>query len=131
MVIIASTGRTSAQIGNSATDFHEYTDPNTLVSQFGKWDNTASKQNLRIVGEYSAYRSNAKQRHIWPTWIGAVAETVFSLGVERNSYGMIGMCYAPLLQNVNSVQWTVCIVDTFCACLLSIHLKITYSIVLL
>ena len=45
----------------------------------------------------------------WPHWIGAVGEAVFLLGVERNAPKMFGVSYAPLLQNLNSYQWTVCL----------------------
>jgi len=43
----------------------------------------------------------------YPSWIGAVAEAIFSLGAERNSYGIIGATYAPGFQNLNSFQWSV------------------------
>lgn len=44
----------------------------------------------------------------FPSWIGAVAEAVWSLGAERNGDAVVGMSYAPGFQNVNSYQWSVC-----------------------
>ncbi len=43
----------------------------------------------------------------FPYWIGAVSEAVFLLGAERNTNKMLGVSYAPLLQNLNSFEWTV------------------------
>jgi len=45
-------------------------------------------------------------RLTFPSWIGAVAEAVYYIGLERNSAAMIGVSYAPLLENLNSIQWT-------------------------
>lgn len=41
--------------------------------------------------------------------IGTVSEAVFLLGLERNSAPnkIYGASYAPLLQNLNSFEWTV------------------------
>ena len=117
IIVISSLGDTRAEMGNSATDFHEYDRPDQYVSQFNYWDNTVTREHLTLIGEYANIQWNAPTvvgvdwnagRLPFPIWVGAVAETVFSLGAERNGYGIIGMSYAPGFQNVNSVQWTVC-----------------------
>jgi alpha-N-arabinofuranosidase len=116
IIIISSTGDTSVQMGNSATDFHEYTRPDQFVSQFGYWDNLANREHLTLIGEYANIQWNlpyitgvdwSAPKLPFPMWVGAVAETVFSLGAERNGYGIIGMSYAPGFQNVNSWEWSV------------------------
>lgn len=118
IIIISSTGDTLEQMGNSATDFHEYTRPDQFVSQFGYWDNLANREHLTLIGEYANIQWNAPTvigvdwsapKLPFPIWVGAVAESVFSLGAERNGYGIIGMSYAPGFQNVNSWEWSVCI----------------------
>lgn len=42
----------------------------------------------------------------WSYWIGAVSEAVFTIGMERNADRVWGWSYAPLLQNLNSYEWT-------------------------
>lgn len=42
----------------------------------------------------------------WSYWIGAVSEAVFVLGLERNADRIWGFSYAPLLQNLNSYEWS-------------------------
>ena len=116
ITIISSTGDTEAQIGNSATDFHEYDRPDQHVTQFNFFDNLVNRSNLHLIGEYAVIQGNADTvvgvdwsaaKLPYPIWAGSVAETVFSLGAERNGYGIIGMSYAPGFQNINSYQWTV------------------------
>jgi alpha-N-arabinofuranosidase len=118
IIIISSSGDTLEQTGNSATDFHEYTRPDQFVSQFGYWDNIANRDHLTLIGEYANIQWNvptitgvdwSAPKLPFPIWVGAVAETVFSLGAERNGYGIIGMSYAPGFQNINSWEWSVCL----------------------
>ena len=122
ITIISSTGDTGQSIGHSATDFHEYTRPDDFVSQFGYWDNRANRTHLTLIGEYANVQYNiiggggtdwSAPKLQWPIWVGAVAETVFSLGAERNGYGIIGMSYAPGFQNLNSYEWSVCLPNIF------------------
>lgn len=42
----------------------------------------------------------------WAYWIGSVAEAIFILGAERNADRVWGLSYAPLLQNLNSYEWS-------------------------
>ncbi|KDQ21500.1 glycoside hydrolase family 51 protein [Botryobasidium botryosum FD-172 SS1] len=42
----------------------------------------------------------------FPSLRGSVAEATFMAGLERDSNLVFGACYAPLLQNINSAQWT-------------------------
>jgi len=118
ITIIASTGDTEAQLGNSATDFHEYSRPDLFVSQFGYWDNVVDKDHLTLIGEYAVIQGNKptvvpvdwsgdEKMITYPSWVGAVSEAIFSFGAERNSYGIIGMSYAPGFQNLNSYEWAV------------------------
>jgi len=116
IVIIASSGDTLAEVGTSATDFHEYTRPDDFVSQFGYWDNIANRSHLTLIGEYANVQFNdpvlvstnwSAPKIDFPIWAGAVSESVFSLGAERNAYGIIGLSYAPGFQNMNSYEWTV------------------------
>jgi alpha-N-arabinofuranosidase len=61
IIIISSTGDTSAQIGNSATDFHEYTRPDQFVSQFGYCEQGTSYADWRIC-KHSMERTDHHRR---------------------------------------------------------------------
>jgi len=123
LTIISSTGDLTAVGGTgtdnpTATDYHIYTRPNLFVSQFGKFD-TASREHKTLIGEYACIQGNVVDytvgvdwnapRMPWPTWVGAVSEAIWSLGIERNGDAVLGMSYAPGFQNVNSYQWAVSI----------------------
>ena len=44
-------------------------------------------------------------RPTYPWWRGAVSESVFMLGAERNGDVVIGASYAPLFAHLNGSQW--------------------------
>ncbi|TVY83677.1 Alpha-L-arabinofuranosidase A [Lachnellula suecica] len=116
--IVSSAGDYSAVGGSgtnnpSSTDFHIYTRPDYFVTQFGKFDN-ASREHKTLVGEYACVQGNLDEvvgvdwdlpRVPWPTWVGAVSEAVWSLGIERNGDAVLGMSYAPGFQNLDSYEW--------------------------
>ncbi|RDL30791.1 Uncharacterized protein BP5553_10136 [Venustampulla echinocandica] len=113
MKIIASTTEWKPQIGNSIGDAHEYNTPDIFASEFHKFDKV-TKEHMTLVGEYAAVQANLRTNtstdwdapfvdHPW--WIGAVSEAIYELGAERNSDRVIGLSYAPLLQNMDSHQW--------------------------
>ncbi|KAK1146811.1 hypothetical protein N8T08_002572 [Aspergillus melleus] len=80
-------------------DWHNYNTPEGLVSQFNKFDNN-DRSVPYFIGEYS------RQEGDWPDMEGAVSEAAFMIGLERNSDVVKMAAYAPLLQLVNSTQWT-------------------------
>ncbi|KAH8882695.1 glycoside hydrolase family 51 protein [Thozetella sp. PMI_491] len=112
ILIFSST--TNYRYKSSGWDYHEYTRPDMFVSQFGMFDNWALETPI-MVGEFAAVQNNTGKlegtdwsapRTEFPYWIGAVAEAVFLLGTERNSAKLWGVSYAPLLQNLDSYEWT-------------------------
>lgn len=123
LTVVSSTGDLTAVGGTgtaypSATDFHIYTRPDYFVTQFDKFDN-ASREHKTLIGEYACVQGNLYNQIVgtdwdlpklpWPTWVGAVSEAIWSLGIERNGDAVIGMSYAPGFQNLNSYEWTVCL----------------------
>ncbi|KAJ5707457.1 hypothetical protein N7488_007258 [Penicillium malachiteum] len=80
-------------------DYHDYNTPDGLVAQFDYFDNV-DRSNSILVGEYA--RNDVE----YPIMQGAVGEAVFMMGMERNSDLIKMASYAPLLQLVNSSQWT-------------------------
>ncbi|KIM98287.1 glycoside hydrolase family 51 protein [Oidiodendron maius Zn] len=115
--IISSTGDYSAVAANSSTDYHNYERPNIFASQFHLFDH-ADRTHPILLGEYAAVQFNAPQADQgvdwsgaekfmpFPNWVGAVGETIYTLGAERNGDIVIGCSYAPGFQNLNSYQWT-------------------------
>ncbi|CAG8977470.1 hypothetical protein HYALB_00011819 [Hymenoscyphus albidus] len=120
LIILSSTGDYTAVGGSGAnatwTDFHTYSRPDLLVSWFNKFDH-ASTEHKTLIGEYAIVQENlpgAKLEGVnwslpkvkFPSWIGAVSEAIWSIGAERNGDKVMGMSYAPGLQNMNSYQWS-------------------------
>ena len=116
ITVISSTGDRTAESPGSVTDYHQYSRPDIFTTEFNYWDNRANAAHLTMVGEYAVIQPNtlpigtdvdwSAARMPYPSWVGAVSEAVFAIGAERNSYGILGLSYAPLFQNLNSYQWT-------------------------
>ncbi|KAE8446472.1 hypothetical protein EG329_011935 [Mollisiaceae sp. DMI_Dod_QoI] len=116
ITIISSSGDLSAVGPGSATDFHIYSLPDYFVSQFGKWDNVPRSHKV-LIGEYANVQYNihnqpsagvnwSAPKLVWPIWAGAVSESVWSIGAERNGDVILGQSYAPGLMNMNSYEWS-------------------------
>ncbi|KAJ6014800.1 Arabinosidase A [Penicillium herquei] len=103
LTLIASTNDASClpspMPSGAMVDYHDYNTPDGLVGQFNYFDNI-DRSNSYLVGEYA---QNGVQ---YPIMQGAVGEAVFMMGMERNSDLIKMASYAPLLQLVNSTQWT-------------------------
>jgi alpha-N-arabinofuranosidase len=91
-------------------DFHQYNTPSWFIQHWDQWDNwqeATSNPNVTIfVGEYSVLHTDAGARVKYPILAGAIAEAVYSLGMERNSKVVKLSSYAPSLANFASVNWT-------------------------
>ncbi len=107
MNIMASAVSVGAQIGTSSADNHIYSRPDAFVAKYANYDHF-SLTHKTLIGEYAVIRdNNLTGRLRYPSWIGTVSEAIFLIGAERNTDHIIGASYAPLLQNLNSAQWTV------------------------
>lgn len=117
LTIISSTGDLTAVGPGSATDFHIYALPDYFVTQFGKWDNVPRTHKV-LIGEYANVQYNILDQPLsgvnwsapkltWPIWAGAVSESVWSIGAERNGDVVLGQSYAPGFMNMNSYEWSV------------------------
>ncbi|KAE8416094.1 Arabinosidase A [Aspergillus pseudocaelatus] len=104
LTIIASTDQSSclpSKLPEGAwVDYHNYNTSDNLVGLFGQFDNK-DRSVPYFIGEYSCQQDND-----WPFMQGSVAEAVYMIGIERNSDVVKMAAYAPLLQLVNSTQWT-------------------------
>ena len=116
LIIIGSTIAYSPKPGSAYGDYHEYTRPDDFVLQYDYFDNSSTVHKT-FVGEYAVIQPNDGTpsdganfdlpRSLWSTWIGSVSEAVFEIGLERNTDKILGASYAPLLQNLNSCEWSV------------------------
>ncbi|KAN0113171.1 glycoside hydrolase family 51 protein [Hyaloscypha variabilis] len=113
LTLISSTQDQSVAGPGSAWDYHIYTRPDDFVSKFDYWDHVARNHSI-LQGEYANIQGNIEggggtnwsaPRIPWPIWVGAVSESIWTLGIERNGDVMIGASYAPGFQNLNSYQW--------------------------
>ncbi|OJZ92932.1 glycoside hydrolase family 51 protein [Aspergillus luchuensis CBS 106.47] len=103
LILIASTSEADclpeSMPEGSWVDYHDYSTPDGLVGQFNYFDNL-DRSVPYFIGEYSRWEID------WPNMKGSVSEAVFMIGFERNSDVVKMAAYAPLLQLVNSTQWT-------------------------
>ncbi|KAI9727456.1 MAG: hypothetical protein M1834_008400 [Cirrosporium novae-zelandiae] len=115
MEVIASTVVLDPNPTGAAGDYHQYTRPDYFVSQFDFFDNDYTSAHPTLIGEYAVIQPNlgdgsganwSTSKLRFPTWIGSVSESIFTIGMERNCDKMIGASYAPLFQNLNSYEWS-------------------------
>ncbi|KAI0854714.1 alpha-N-arabinofuranosidase A [Xylaria cubensis] len=93
-----------------AGDYHLYTEPDTWVADFGKFDNVETPH---IIGEMASTFPNGGTG--WdsgvlrplPWWGGAVGEAVALISYERNADRVLGALFAPILRNMNRWQWSI------------------------
>ncbi|CZR63639.1 probable alpha-N-arabinofuranosidase A precursor [Phialocephala subalpina] len=116
ITIISSTGDLTAVGDGSATDYHVYTLPDHFVANFDLWDNVPRTHKV-LLGEYANVQYNIKDQPLagvnwsaakleWPIWAGAISESIWSIGAERNGDVIIGQSYAPGFMNRNSYEWS-------------------------
>ncbi|KAI1173599.1 alpha-N-arabinofuranosidase A [Nemania sp. FL0916] len=97
-----------------AGDYHIYTEPDTFVAEFGKFDNVTTPH---LIGEMAATFPNGGTGwdsgvlRPFPWWGGAVGEAVALIGYERNADRIIGAINAPILRNMNRWQWAITILQ--------------------
>ena len=117
LILISSTQDMKVAGEGSAWDYHIYTRPDDFVTNNNYWDNVP-RNHTSLQGEYANIEGNilggggnnwSAPQLEWPQWVGAVSESVWTLGIERNGDVMIGASYAPGFQNRNKWQWAVCL----------------------
>nr|VWO95994.1 Tetrahydroxynaphthalene reductase (EC (T4HN reductase) (THNR) [Ganoderma boninense] len=97
-----------------AYDVHVYQTPSWFYQNAFYYDSFARDGTTYFEGEYAAISTNPSDifgspsdgRLLWPTVASSAGEAAFMTGLERNSDIVFAASYAPLLQHVNSTQWT-------------------------
>ncbi|KAI9063568.1 glycoside hydrolase family 51 protein [Trametes sanguinea] len=95
-------------------DVHVYQTPTWFFQNAFYYDDFQRNGTTYFEGEYAAISTNANDifgtpadgRLTFPTMQSASGEAAFMTGLERNSDIVFAASYAPLLQHVNSTQWT-------------------------
>lgn len=116
LVIASTVVNVANQSAGSGGDYHDYARPDLMVSQFNYFDHFDPTYPT-LIGEYAVFEPNNGDptagadftiaSPAYPWWVGTIAEAVFEIGAERNADKILGASYAPLLQNINSYEWTV------------------------
>jgi len=95
-------------------DLHVYQTPRWFAENSFYYDDFKRNGTTYFEGEYAVISTNSSDlfgtpktgRLLFPTMEGAAGEAAFLTGIERNSDIIFASCYAPLLQHINSTQWT-------------------------
>ncbi|OCH93317.1 glycoside hydrolase family 51 protein [Obba rivulosa] len=95
-------------------DVHVYQTPGWFAENSFYYDSFERNGTTYFEGEYAAISTNANDlfgtqsdgRLLWPDMQSSTGEAAFMTGLERNSDIVFAASYAPLLQHVNSTQWT-------------------------
>lgn len=101
-------------------DTHHYEEPLFFIEGFNFFDDWEALNNFTnvtiFVGEYSVYAIDeptqnpfgipASYHVAYPRILSAIAEGVYTIGLERNPNTVKMAAYAPTFQNWNNFQWT-------------------------
>ncbi|KAI9719501.1 MAG: hypothetical protein M1828_006208 [Chrysothrix sp. TS-e1954] len=109
----------------SEYDIHYYNTPSFFVDGYNEWDNwrvdTNNSDVTIFIGEYSVFQidtpsgvvdfSNPPDQHLQiPNLLAALSESVYLLGAEKNPNTVTMSAYAPSFLNLNSPNFTPCLV---------------------
>ncbi|KAI0646369.1 glycoside hydrolase family 51 protein [Trametes meyenii] len=87
-------------------DVHVYQTPTWFYQNAFYYDGFQGEYAAISTNPNDIFGSTANGRLAFPTSASAAGEAAFMTGLERNSDIVFAAAYAPLLQHVNSTQWT-------------------------
>ncbi|WP_138750882.1 alpha-L-arabinofuranosidase C-terminal domain-containing protein [Paenibacillus sinopodophylli] len=82
--------------GSDLVDEHYYQSPEWFLANFDRYDGFKADDPKVFLGEYASWGN---------TYYNAIAEAAFMIGLERNAHAVELACYAPMLCNVDYVNW--------------------------
>ena len=82
--------------GSDLVDEHYYTSPEWFLANHHRYDNYPSDGPKVFLGEYASWGN---------TYYNALIEAAYMTGLENNAHAIGLVCYAPLLANVDYVNW--------------------------
>lgn len=82
--------------GSDLVDEHYYQSPEWFLANYGRYDRFKADEPKVFLGEYASWGN---------TYYNALVEAAFMTGLERNAHAVGLACYAPMLCNVDYVNW--------------------------
>ena len=82
--------------GSDLVDEHYYTSPEWMLANCHRYDNMPSDSPKVFLGEYASWGN---------TYYNALIEAAYMTGLENNAHAIGLVCYAPLLCNVDYINW--------------------------
>lgn len=89
-------GTTQKKNGSDLVDEHYYTSPEWMLANCHRYDNMPSDGPKVFLGEYASWGN---------TYYNALIEAAYMTGLENNAHAIGLVCYAPLLCNVDYINW--------------------------
>lgn len=83
--------------GSDIIDEHYYMTPEWLLANYHRYDKFSGEGTKVFLGEYASWDNR---------YYNALAEAAYMTGLENNAHAVALVCYAPLLCNVQYVNWT-------------------------
>ncbi|WP_151735807.1 alpha-L-arabinofuranosidase C-terminal domain-containing protein [Paenibacillus tengchongensis] len=82
--------------GSDLVDEHYYSSPEWFLANIDRYDSFRAEDPKVFLGEYATWGN---------TYYNALVEAAFMTRLERNAHAVALACYAPLLCNVDYVNW--------------------------
>jgi alpha-L-arabinofuranosidase len=90
-------GWNSAKENNSdLVDEHYYQSPEWFLANYDRYDTFKADEPKVFLGEYASWGN---------TYYNALVEAAFMTGLEKNAHAVGLACYAPMLCNVDYINW--------------------------
>ena len=77
-------------------DEHYYMAPEWFLANHHRYDDFSETDPKVFLGEYASWGN---------TWYNALVEASYMIGLERNAKSVALACYAPMLANVDYINW--------------------------
>lgn len=82
--------------GSDLVDEHYYQSPEWFLANYHRYDQFEENEPKVFLGEYASWGN---------TYYNALVEAAFMTGLEKNAHVVSLACYAPLLANVDYINW--------------------------
>jgi alpha-L-arabinofuranosidase len=88
--------KSARENGSDLVDEHYYQSPEWFLANMDRYDNFKADEPKVFLGEYATWGN---------TYYNALVEAAFMTRLERNAHAVGLACYAPMLCNVDYVNW--------------------------
>ncbi|QYR22779.1 carbohydrate binding domain-containing protein [Paenibacillus sp. sptzw28] len=88
--------KSAKENGSDLVDEHYYQTPEWFLAHYDRYDNFKADEPKVFLGEYASWGN---------TYYNALVEAAFMTGLEKNAHAVGLACYAPMLCNVDYINW--------------------------